>query len=112
MTHIEATPGLNTGIIATTPGVTHNAQVPQTGVIAIDPAMTHHIIPTANHQHTVVPHHTTPEIEVNHIHVHPTKTQDKIHMGYTDTPADHEKTTSQEEHQSENRRSTHSLLQF
>ena len=45
ITHIEAIPGHDTGIIATTPGVTHDSPVPHTGDIAIDPAMTHHIHP-------------------------------------------------------------------
>ena len=51
MTHIEATPGHDTGIIATSPGVAHNAQVPHTWVTAIYPATTHHIDPTADHPH-------------------------------------------------------------
>ena len=92
MTHIETTPGHNIGIIATSPGVTHNAPVPHTGIIAIDPAMTHHIDPTTDHPCTEVPHHTTPEIEVDHIHIRPTKPQDKIHIGQTHIPADHETT--------------------
>ena len=41
MIHIEAIPGHNIGIVATIPGVAHDAQVPHTGGIAIDPAMTH-----------------------------------------------------------------------
>ena len=90
MTHIEATPGHDIWVIATTPGVTHDAPVPCTGVIAIDPATTHHIDPTAGHQHTEVSHHTTPEIEVEYIHIHPTKPQDKICIGQAHIPADHE----------------------
>ena len=90
MTHIEAIQGHNIEIIATTPGVAHDAQVPHTWVIAINPATTHHINPTTDHPCTKVPHHTTPEFKVNHIHIHPTKPQDKICIGHTCTPADHE----------------------
>ena len=89
MTHIEATPGHDTGIIATTPGVTHNAPIPHTGVIAIDPTVTHHINPTTDHQHREVSHHTTPEIAVD-IPIHPTTPQDEICIGHPLTPADHE----------------------
>ena len=52
--------------------------------------MIHHIIPTADHLHTEAHHHTTPETEVTHIHIHPTNPQDGIHIGHTHTPADHE----------------------
>ena len=51
--------------------------------------MTHHIDPTADHPHIETHHHTTPETEVTHIHIHPTNPQDKIHIGHTQTPADH-----------------------
>ena len=60
MIHIEAIPGYDIGIIATTPGVAHDAQVSDTGVIAINPTMKHHINPTAYHPHTEAHHHTTP----------------------------------------------------
>ena len=89
MIHMETIPGHDIGIIATTPGVAHNTHVPHTEVIPINPAMTHHIDPTTDHPHTEGSHHTTPEIEVNHIHIHPTKPQDKIHISHTRTPADH-----------------------
>ena len=90
MTQIEAIPGHDIGIIATTPGIAHDPEVPHTGVIVINPTATHHINLTADHLHTEVPHHTTLEIKVNHIHIHPTKPQDEIHIGHTHTPADHE----------------------
>ena len=32
----------------------------------------------------------TPEIVVAHAHIHPTSHQDKIHLGHTHTPVDHE----------------------
>ena len=48
MIHIEAVPDHNIGIIFTTPGVAHDAQVPHTGVIAITLTMTHHIDPTTD----------------------------------------------------------------
>ena len=69
MTHIEATPGHDTGIIATTPEVIH---VPHAEIIAINPAMTHHIDPTTDHPHTEVPQPTAPEIKVDPTHIHPT----------------------------------------
>ena len=56
MTHIEATSSHDIGIIATTSGVAHDAQVPHTGVTVIYPAMTHHINPTKDHLCTEVPH--------------------------------------------------------
>ena len=90
MTCIEAASGHDTGIVTITPEVAHNAQIPHTGVTAIDPTMTHHTDPTADHPHTKVPHPTTPEIKVDHIHVHPTNPQDEICIGHTCTPADHE----------------------
>ena len=43
MTHTEATPGYDIGIIAATPGVTHASHVE---IAAINPAVTHHIDPT------------------------------------------------------------------
>ena len=89
MIHIEAIPYHIIGIIATTPEVAHNAQIPHTGSIAINPAVTHHINPTTDHPHTEA-HHTTAEIEAIHIHVHPTNPQDEIHIGHTYTPVDHE----------------------
>ena len=60
MIHIEATPGHDTGIITTTPGVTPDAHIPHTEITAINPAVTHHIDPTADHPHTEVPQPTTP----------------------------------------------------
>ena len=72
MAHIVATPGQGIGIIATTPGVVHDAQVPHTKVTAINPTATHHINCTADHPHTEVPHHTIPEIKVDPTHIHPT----------------------------------------
>ena len=89
MIHIEAIPGHNIGMIASTPGVAQYAQVPHTGVIAINPTITHHINPTADHPCTEAHHHTTPETEVTHVHVHPTYPQDEIYIGHTHTPADH-----------------------
>ena len=90
MTHIEATPGQDTDIIATTRGVACNTQVPHTGVTAINPTTTYHIDPTADNLCKEVPHHTTPEIEVDHVHIHPTKPHDEIHIGHAHTPIDQE----------------------
>ena len=89
MIHIEAVPDHDIGIIATTTGVAHNAQIPHTGVVAIDPTMTHHIDHTTDHLCTEVDH-TTPEIEAAHVHVHPTNPQDEIHIGHIHNPVDHE----------------------
>ena len=88
MTHIEADPGHDTGIIKTIPGVAHDAQVQHTGVTAINPPGTHHTNHTADHLCTKVPHPTTPEIDVDHIHIHSTNPQDEICRGHTHTPAD------------------------
>ena len=78
MTHMEAAPGYDTKIVAITPGVAHDAQVPHTGVTAIDPTATHHMNPTADHMHTDIPHPTTPEINIDHIHIHSTNHQDRF----------------------------------
>ena len=72
MIHIEAIPDHDIGIIATTPEVAHNVQIPHTGVIAINPAVTHYADHTAGHPCTGAHHHTTPETEAAHVHVHPT----------------------------------------
>ena len=85
MIYIVAIQDHNKGIITSTTGVTHDAQIPYTGVIAIDPAITHHIDHTAAHPHTEA-HHTTPEIEATHIHIHTTNPHE-IHIGHT--PVDH-----------------------
>ena len=87
MTQMEAAPGHDTGIIATTPGLAHNTQVPHTGVIAFNPVATHHINPTTDHPHTEVPHPTTLEIKVDLTHVHPTNHPGE--MCTSCTPADH-----------------------
>ena len=42
MTHTEATPGHDIGIIAATPGVAHNAHAQHIEITAIDPTMTQH----------------------------------------------------------------------
>ena len=44
---------------------------------------------TADHLQTEA-HHTTPEIETCHIHVHPTNLHNEIHIGHTCTPVEHE----------------------
>ena len=89
MIHIEAIPGHDIEIFTTTPGVSYDAQVPHTGVKAINLSVTHHIDPTADHLYTEVPHLTTPQTKVVHIHIHPTNPQGEIHIGHTHTPADH-----------------------
>ena len=86
MIHTEVIQGHDIGIIATTTGVVHDAQIPDTGVIAINPTTTHHINPATDRQCTEAHHH----IEITHVHIHPTNLQDEIHIGHTHTPADHE----------------------
>ena len=90
MTHIEATPGHNTGTTATTQEVAPDAHIPHTEITAINPTMTHHINPTADHPHTEVPWPTTPEIKVDPTHVHPTFPLGEIYTGLIHIPADHE----------------------
>ena len=51
--------------------------------------MTHHIDHTTDHPCKEV-HHTTPEIEAIHFLVHSTNLHDKIHIGHTHAPVDHE----------------------
>ena len=89
ITHIEATSGHDTGIIATTPEVVHDTHIPHTEITAINPAMTHHTDPTADHPHTEVPHHTTPENDVDTPHVYPANLPGEICTGCIDIPADH-----------------------
>ena len=55
VTHTEATPGHNIGIITAHPGVVHDVHIPQIGITVIDPAMTHHINLIADHPHIEVP---------------------------------------------------------
>ena len=90
MTQIEATRGHDTGIITTTPEVAHDAHTQHTDITAIDPAVTHHTNPTAGHLHTEVPQPTTPEIEVDPIHIHPTNPPGEINTGHIHILADHE----------------------
>ena len=89
MTHTEATSGHDIGIIATTLEVAHNAYAPHTEITAINHAMTHHTNPTADHPYIEIPQPTTPEIEVDSIHVHPTNHPGEICTGHIHIPADH-----------------------
>ena len=90
MTYTEAAPGHAIGIITVTPGVAHGAHVPHIEITVNDPAMTHHTDLITDHPHIEVPLLTTPEIIVDHIHIHPTNPQGEFHIGHTHTPADHE----------------------
>ena len=85
MTHTEATPGHDIGIITATPGVAYNAHAPHIEITVIDPTTTHHTNLIADHPHIEVPQLTTPEIIVDHIHIHPTNPQGEIHIGHTHT---------------------------
>ena len=89
MTHIKYAPGHDTGIIATTQEVVHNAHIPHTEIRVIDPTITHHIDLTADHPHTEIPHHATPEIGVDSTQVHPTNPPGEIHTGCIHIPVDH-----------------------
>ena len=82
MIHTEAAPGHDIGIITAYPGVAHDAHAPHIDITAINPAMTHHTNLTADHPHIEVFQLTTPEIVVDHIHVHPTNLQCEIHIGH------------------------------
>ena len=72
ITHTEATPGHDVGIIAGTPGVAQNGHAPHKEITVIGPATTHHTDLITDHPHIEVPQLTTPEITVDHIHIHPT----------------------------------------
>ena len=52
--------------------------------------MLHHTNPIADHLHLEVPQLTTPEIKVDHIHIHPTNPPGDICTGHIHIPADHE----------------------
>ena len=89
MTRIEAIPGSNTGIIATTPELAHDAHTPHTKITAINPAITHYTDPTTDHPHTEVPQSTTPDVKVDPIHAHPTNPPGDMCTGHIHIPADH-----------------------
>ena len=89
MTHTEATPSHDIGIITTTSGVAHNAHIPHIEITVINPTTTHHTNVTADHPCIEVPQLTTPEIVVDGIHIHHTNPQGEICIGHTHTPADH-----------------------
>ena len=90
MVCIETAPDHDIEMITTTPEAVHIAPVPHTEVTAIDSTTTHHIDHTTDHPHTKAHPLTTPEIEVDHICIHPTIYQDEINVGHTHTPVDHE----------------------
>ena len=90
ITHTEAAPGHNTGIITTTQELVHNAHTPHTEITVINATATHHTTPTASHPHTEVSQPTTSEIEVDPIHIHPSNPPGEICTGQIHIPADHE----------------------
>ena len=90
MTHTEATPGHDIGIIIATPGVTHDAQTLHIEITVSDPTTTYHTNFITDHPYIDVPQLTTPEIVVDHVHVHPTNPQGEICIGHTHIQADHE----------------------
>ena len=90
MTHTEAIPGQNIGIIAATPGTAHNAHAPHIQITVIDPIVTHQTNLIADHPHIEVPQPTTPEIIADHIHIHCTNPQGEFCICHTHTPTDHE----------------------
>ena len=85
---IEAILDHNIGIIAIITEVAHTTQILHTELIAIDLIMTLQMGHTPDHLHTEA-HHSTPEIEACHVHIHPTNPHDKTHIGHTHTPVDH-----------------------
>ena len=85
---VEAILDQDIGILTIITGVAHDTQILHTGVIAIALTVTLHIDHTADHLCTGA-HHTTPEIEAYHIHIHPTNPHNKPHIGHTHTPVDH-----------------------
>ena len=89
MTHIETAPGHNIGILTATPEVGHDAHIPHTEITAINPATIHHMNPTVDHSQTEVPQLTTPEIERDPTHVHPTIPWGEIYTCHIYIPADH-----------------------
>ena len=105
MTHIEAAPGHDTGMITTTPEVAHFHIQRLQSLIPLQHTTS---TPTTDHPCTEVPHPTTPEVKVDPTHIHPTKPSEEICTFQQIT----QQTTPQEEPQNENRRSTHRLLQF
>ena len=74
--------------IAIITGVAHTPQIPHTGDIAINLTATLHIDHTSDHLHTEA-HHTTPEIEACHVHIHHINPHDETHIGHTCSPVDH-----------------------
>ena len=86
MIHTGATPGHDIGITAATLGVAHDTHPPHT---AIDPTMTHHTDLIADHRHIEILNLTTTEIVVDHVHIHPTNPQGKLHTDNIHIPANH-----------------------
>ena len=72
MIHTKAAPSHDIEIITATPGVAHDAHAPHIKITAIDPTMTHHTNLITDHPHIEVLQLTTPDIVVDHIHIHPT----------------------------------------
>ena len=89
MIHTEATPGHDIGITTATPGVAHDAHTSHIEITAIDPTAAHHTDLIADHPYTEFLQLTTPEIIVNHVHIHPTSPQGEIHKGHIHIPANH-----------------------
>ena len=90
MTHTEAAPGHDIGIMTALPGVAHDTHITHIKTTVINPTVTHHANLIADHPHIEAPQLTTPEIIVDHIHVHPTNPQGKFHIDHLHTLADHE----------------------
>ena len=113
MIHTEAVQGHNIKIITDTTGVAHNIHTPPIEVTAINLTVTHHIDLITDHPHIEAILLTTPEITVDHTPSLPTNPPGDIHNDQLHIPGDHEvKKVFQEESKSENRRSTHGLLQL
>ena len=89
MTHTEATPGHNIGIIAATTRVAHDTHIPHIEITVTNPAVLHQTYLFSGHPHIEVPQFTTPEIIADHIHAHSTNLQGEICTGHIHIPADH-----------------------
>ena len=112
MIHTEAVQGHNIRIITDTTGVAHNIHTPPIEVTAINFTVTHHIDLITDHPHIEAILLTTPEITVDHTPNLPTNPPGDIHNDQLTFQQIMRKKVFQEESRSENRRSTHGLLQL
>ena len=113
MTHTDAAPGHDIGIITATPRVTHDAHASHIEITVIDPAVIHHTdlnCRSSTHRSSSAYHSR----DHSRSHSHPSykSTRWDLHRSHLTFQQIMRQTTPQEEPESENRRSTHRLLQF